>query len=102
MSGKPSIEGVQQTRETVYLIRKAQSRLAQVNTQIGVLRLEETKLTKQLQEFEGLLLKGIEAMDLRSPGNFGFENRFVWFLLEQERQNQEEIERQVKRAVSND
>lgn len=86
MSGEPN-----STEITALLINIEQMNALSetIRGRKDVIQIETTTVEGEINKYQELASKSkalIEGMDVKSPGNYGFEGRYHWFLLELVRQ----------------
>jgi hypothetical protein len=90
MSGKPYPEGTTRVIEIVDRMNVLETEAEGLNKTIqeaqGKLQTANAEYRRLVEEFDKL----IASMDLKEPGNMGYERRMAWFLVE--------IWRQAKKA----
>lgn len=82
MSSKPSPEGVALFRQAWEKMHRATGRLRELNKQIEAAKEEAVSLQLQYEDSKKELFTLMQGMDVQSNGNFGYESRFAWFMVE--------------------
>ena len=82
MSGLPYPEGVSKVIELLDSVAKCDTEIKRIQGEVS--KLED--LQGQRRSLWKEYVKLMDDMDVDTPGNFGFENRAAWFLMEMRRQ----------------
>ena len=86
MSGKPNSDKVLVFRLTLARTANASERIGILTEEIRTCQIELENQRKEYTDARDLMFKLIEEMDVKDSGNFGWEDREAWFLVELHRQ----------------
>ncbi|HVZ32265.1 MAG TPA: hypothetical protein VG963_07565 [Polyangiaceae bacterium] len=87
MSSKPSKQGVEELVADLTALRTLRDEIADIESKLPRLK----RAREEYALLHHAVAHRLRSMDVHTDGNGGWEDRVVWFLLELQRQAQEQV-----------